>query len=254
MELSDLDASPWGRRGRSCAVHGWGCPNQVAPAQGPSSSSRQGEEEGREEEDDEHRITHLHWSTGPTPRTTGTSDRAVITAFTNLVDPRCTTTVATGASIHRSRPVGLWYAVGSVESVWKPGAPTSRPLRRPVWQRSCAWVLGLDGRAKPLSIGDRRRGVAPRKWRSRSGSAPKEQIQWRSKRESTRPRDDRAFNTVGANRANGIGEGATVEAKWWANRVNPNATVRFPRLYPFRLTLGPTGLTGHSGHRLGLTA
>jgi hypothetical protein len=62
MEPSSLDASPWGRRDRPCAVHGWGCPNRVAPAQGPSSLSHQGEEKGREEEIDEHHITVV---TGP---------------------------------------------------------------------------------------------------------------------------------------------------------------------------------------------
>jgi hypothetical protein len=61
MEPSNPDTSSWGHRGRPCAVHGWGCPNRVALAQGLSSSSRQGEE-GREEEDDEHRITVV---TGP---------------------------------------------------------------------------------------------------------------------------------------------------------------------------------------------
>jgi hypothetical protein len=44
MEPLDPNASPWGRRRRLCAVHGWGCPNRVTPDQGPSSSSRQGEE------------------------------------------------------------------------------------------------------------------------------------------------------------------------------------------------------------------
>jgi hypothetical protein len=61
MEPLDLDAYPWGRRGRLCNVHGWGCPNRVTLVQGPSSSSRQGEEEGGEE-DDERRITVV---TGP---------------------------------------------------------------------------------------------------------------------------------------------------------------------------------------------
>jgi hypothetical protein len=41
-----------------CVVHGWACPNQVAPAQGASSSGILGEEEGREEdEDDNHQIS-----------------------------------------------------------------------------------------------------------------------------------------------------------------------------------------------------
>jgi hypothetical protein len=47
MELSDLDASPWGRRGRPCAIHGWGpCPNRVALGLGSTLSGRQGEEDG----------------------------------------------------------------------------------------------------------------------------------------------------------------------------------------------------------------
>jgi hypothetical protein len=62
MEPSDPDTSPWGCRGRSCAIHGWGCPNRVAPVQGPLSSSRQGEEERSEEEEDECRIIVI---TGP---------------------------------------------------------------------------------------------------------------------------------------------------------------------------------------------
>jgi hypothetical protein len=59
MEPLDLDASPWGRRGRPCAIHGWGsCPNRVASVHRPSSLGRQGGEgEEEQEEEDEHRIT-----------------------------------------------------------------------------------------------------------------------------------------------------------------------------------------------------
>jgi hypothetical protein len=64
MEPLDPNASPWGRRRRLCAVHGWGCPNRVTPDQGPSSSSRQGEEEGGDKEDDEHRIAVVTSSVG----------------------------------------------------------------------------------------------------------------------------------------------------------------------------------------------
>jgi hypothetical protein len=200
--------------------------------------------------------THLHWSTGLTPRTTGTSDRAVTAAFTNLADPSRTTTAATSAFIHRSCLIRLQYAAGSVESVQQPGALAVHLLRHPVWQRLCAWVLGLDIRAKSLSGGDGRRGAAPRKWRSRSSSALEEQIQWRSKRESTRPRDGGAFNVGEGSGVDGISEGATVEEEWWANRVNPNATVSFPpflslppnpRPYgpcrPLGLSAGPNGLS-----------
>jgi hypothetical protein len=32
MEPSNPNASPWGRRDRPSVIHGWGCPNRVAPA------------------------------------------------------------------------------------------------------------------------------------------------------------------------------------------------------------------------------
>jgi hypothetical protein len=38
-----------------------------------------------------------------------------------------------------------------------------RPLRHPVWERPHTRILGLDGRAEPLSGGDGRGGAAPRK-------------------------------------------------------------------------------------------
>jgi hypothetical protein len=79
---------------------------------------------------------HHHWSKGPTPGTNGVSDRAITTSFTDLTDVCRTTT--TGTSIHRSRPVGLRYTTGSVESVRQPGTPVIRPLCCPVWQRPCA--------------------------------------------------------------------------------------------------------------------
>jgi hypothetical protein len=105
---------------------------------------------------------HHHWSKGPTPRTTGASDRAVPTAFTDLAVPSCTTSAATDASIHQSRPVELRYATGSIESVRQPSAPVIRTLRRPIWQRPCTRVLELNCWAKSLSDGDGRRGVTPR--------------------------------------------------------------------------------------------
>jgi hypothetical protein len=147
MEPSDPDASPWGRRVGLCAIHGWACPNRVAPAQGPSSSSIQGEKEGREEEADERRITvvtgpvggvggssngtHHHWSRGLTLGTNGTLNKTINVAFTDLADP-CRTTTTTSTSIHRSRPVGLRYAAESIESVRQPGTPTVHPLRHPI--------------------------------------------------------------------------------------------------------------------------
>jgi hypothetical protein len=45
----------------------------------------------------------------------------------------------------------------------QPGAPVVCPLCHPVNQRPRAQVLGLDGRAMPLSDGDGRGGAAPRK-------------------------------------------------------------------------------------------
>jgi hypothetical protein len=56
MELSDPDTHPRARHGGSCAVHGWDCPNWVAPVHDrsfviePSGG-------GGEEEDNEHRIS-----------------------------------------------------------------------------------------------------------------------------------------------------------------------------------------------------
>jgi hypothetical protein len=56
MVLSDPDAHPRGRQGGPCVIHGWDCPNRVAPVHDPLSSSHQGERKGGEE-DDEHRIS-----------------------------------------------------------------------------------------------------------------------------------------------------------------------------------------------------
>jgi hypothetical protein len=50
MEPLDPDASPWDRRGRPCAVYGWGlCPKRVKPVLGSSSSGQWGEAEGEED-------------------------------------------------------------------------------------------------------------------------------------------------------------------------------------------------------------
>jgi hypothetical protein len=78
-----------------------------------SSSCHQGEEEG--EEDDGRHITMvisampdgtcLHRSTGPTPRTAGTTDRH---HAANLIDPApCHVSTATSTSFKRSRSFGL---------------------------------------------------------------------------------------------------------------------------------------------------
>jgi hypothetical protein len=62
MVLSDPDAHPRDHQGGPCAIHGWDCPNRVAPVHDPLSSSRQGEEEGGEEEKDKRCISVV---TGP---------------------------------------------------------------------------------------------------------------------------------------------------------------------------------------------
>jgi hypothetical protein len=63
--------------------------------------------------------------------------------------------------------------------------------------------LGLDGRAKPLSGRDGRRGVAPREveeleWFGTGGAS-----KWRSNSGGTRSSDGEAANTDGANGASG---------------------------------------------------
>jgi hypothetical protein len=75
IEPLNPDASPWARWDRPCAFHGWGCPNRVALAQWPSSSSHQGEEEGREDKADERCITVLTGQLGHRQ-------------FADLADPR----------------------------------------------------------------------------------------------------------------------------------------------------------------------
>jgi hypothetical protein len=72
----------------------------------------------------------------------------------------------------------------------------------------------------------------------------------RSKRGSSRFRDNGVFYTGEGSGADGVNEGAVVEAKWWVNRVNPNITACLLPLYSFCLTLSPVGLIGHSDRRL----
>jgi hypothetical protein len=127
MEPLDPDTSPWGRRGRSCAVHG--CTDRRALVIDPSGGGG------------------------------GTRRRR---RWALVTDPSCTTSIIVVASISWSRPDGLGYAAKTVESVWQPGASTVHPLHRLVWQRPRPWVLGLNDWAKPLSGDDGRRGVAPR--------------------------------------------------------------------------------------------
>jgi hypothetical protein len=68
--------------------------------------------------------THLHRSTGSTPRATRATDR------NHTADPSHASVATTDASITRSRPIRLWYASGSVECMRQPGAPVVHPLHR----------------------------------------------------------------------------------------------------------------------------
>jgi hypothetical protein len=104
---------------------------------------------------------HLHQSTGSTPTTAGAMDRHHATDPTDSIPSRASTIA--GASISQSWPVGLRYAVRYVESMLQLGATVVHPLCRPIRQRPRAQVLGLDGRAEPLSGGDGRRGAVSRK-------------------------------------------------------------------------------------------
>jgi hypothetical protein len=117
MEPSSPEASPWGRRGRPCVIHGWRpCPNRVKHAHGSSSSCRQGEAEGEEEEDEARRISvvtgHVeapairrmaHISIGPRGQPQGS-----LVPWTTTPPTSSTPSLATSdASINRSRPIGL---------------------------------------------------------------------------------------------------------------------------------------------------
>jgi hypothetical protein len=87
MEPLDPNASPWGRWGTSCAIHGWGCPTGLHQPKGPRYRAVRGEEEGGEEEDDECRITVV----------TGLVGAPMIHQMTRIsVGPR-------------GRPKGLWH-------------------------------------------------------------------------------------------------------------------------------------------------
>jgi hypothetical protein len=168
MEPSDPDTSPWGRRVGPCAVHGSACPNWVAPG-GGGGKRRRSRRALHHSSHWPHRGAsdlpdgaHHHWSKGLTPGTTSASDRAINATFTDLADPSHAATTSTSASIHRSRLIGIRSTTGPVDSVRQPGALAVRSLCHPVLQRPCARVLGLNGRAKPLSSGDGRWGATPR--------------------------------------------------------------------------------------------
>jgi hypothetical protein len=126
MEPSDPDDSQWSHRVVPCAVHGWACPNRVAPAQGASSSGIQGEEEGREEDEDDDRLggrqprwaagntpdyADLHRSKGPTPRTADTMDRHHAAKLADPFPRRARTTII--ASFKRGWPFRFRIAVGT---------------------------------------------------------------------------------------------------------------------------------------------
>jgi hypothetical protein len=98
--LSDPDTHQRGRQGGSRAVHGWDCPNRVAPVHDPSSSSHQGKEEGGEEDED---------------------DNCQISVVTSPVGPPVIHRIARISIGPRGRPQGplaLWAATTP------PGSPT----------------------------------------------------------------------------------------------------------------------------------
>jgi hypothetical protein len=153
MESSDPGASTWGHRGQSCAIHGWGCTNPQALVIEPSGgegrrrwwASHHDGHWPRRAADDTPDGTHLHWSMGPTPRTV--------------------TTPPTSPTLSLVMPP-LPSALSSPEA-GPSGSSTSSdllsPFHRPILQRPRARVLGLNGRAEPLSGDDGRRGATPRK-------------------------------------------------------------------------------------------
>jgi hypothetical protein len=177
MEPLDPDASPWDRRVAPCAVHDWGkvgaCPNRVAPAQGPSSSSHQGE--GREEEADErhikvvtdpvgaptiHRTTHISIGLrgrpqGPLVHRTEPSPPPSPTSLTLIAPPPALPSTEAGPSDSGMSP-DLLSSCGN-RVLWQ-----FARFITPIWQRPCARVLGLDDQGKALSGGNGRRGAAPR--------------------------------------------------------------------------------------------
>jgi hypothetical protein len=105
-------------------------------------------------------------------------------------------------------------------------------------------VLGLDGRAKPLSGVEGSGGArAVQRWRSKP-LVEKEQGEYNIKRR-------RSNQCRQNNRAKGDRRKSCSGAKWWALRDNPNAPTERPFYTAHRKCYGPTGLADHSGHRLG---
>jgi hypothetical protein len=96
--------------------------------------------------------------TRPTPRTNHAKDHHTVRLADTL--PRRASSV--GTTTKQSRPVRIWYIIGSKKFVRQPCHPVAGLLRHPNRQRSSARVVGLNGRAKSLS-GDGGRGAAPRK-------------------------------------------------------------------------------------------
>jgi hypothetical protein len=135
MEPSDPEASPWDRRVGPCVIHGWPCPNRVAPAQGPSSSSNQGEEEGREGAD-ECRITVVTGPFGaPTIRRTACITIGPRGQTQGPLAPRTEPSPPPSPTLVVPPPT-LPSTAGPVESMQQTGALTVRPLCRPIEIRS----------------------------------------------------------------------------------------------------------------------
>jgi hypothetical protein len=92
---------------------------------------------------------HLHRPKGTTPRTAGTTDHHHVA---NLTDPFPRHAgITAGTSFKQGRPFGLWDAAGSEKFVQQSTAPSVHPPHHPIRQRPSAQVMGLDGRAKPVS-------------------------------------------------------------------------------------------------------
>jgi hypothetical protein len=170
MELSDLDSSPSGPavcRPRLGAISQLSCTSTrsliIGSTGGGGGRRRQIplDPGGRRPYSSTTDLSYgedLHRSMGSTPRTARAKDYHA--AHLTNTFPHCTSVV--GASINRSRLIRLRCTTGSVEFVRQPGTPVIRPLHHPNRQRLCSWVMGLNGRAKPLSGAGGRRGATPK--------------------------------------------------------------------------------------------
>jgi hypothetical protein len=143
MMLSDPDAHPRGRHGGLCAIHSWDCTNRVAPINDPSSRRRRrashlGGHRPHWGAGDTSNGVHLHWSTGPTPRTA-----------TTLPTSHAPSLAASGPplALPSSEVDPLGSGTGSQESVRQSVTQSVRSPRRPIRQRPSTRVLGLNDRA-----------------------------------------------------------------------------------------------------------